>query len=75
MDAKADVLENALYMALNTLEENAEIAERLAVRSRAHQLLQAAERFEKRAKEAREHAAVIRRVLSEDTSEAPTGTV
>jgi hypothetical protein len=27
MDAKADVLENALYMALNTLEENAEIAE------------------------------------------------
>ena len=75
MDAKADVLENALYMALNTLEENAEIAERLAVRSRARQLLQAAERFEKRAKEAREHAVVIRRVLSEDTSEAPTGTV
>jgi predicted Holliday junction resolvase-like endonuclease len=68
------VLENALYMALNTLEENAEIAERLAVRSRARQLLQAAERFEKRAKEAREHAVVIRRVLSEDTSEAPTGT-
>jgi two-component system chemotaxis response regulator CheB len=41
MDAKADVLENALYLALNTLEENAEIAERLAVRSRARQLLQA----------------------------------
>ena len=74
MDAKADVLENALYMALNTLEENAEIAERLAVRSRARQLLQAAERFEMRAKEVREHAVVIRRVLSEDTSEAPTGT-
>ena len=75
MDAKADVLENALYMALNTLEENAEIAEKLAVRSRARHLLQAAERFEKRAKEARELAVVIRRVLSEDTSEAPTGTV
>ena len=30
---------------------------------------------EKRAKEAREHAVVIRRVLSEDTPEAPTGTV
>jgi hypothetical protein len=30
---------------------------------------------EKRAKEAREHAVVIRRVLTEDTPEAPTGTV
>jgi two-component system chemotaxis response regulator CheB len=48
MDAKADVLENALYMALNTLEENAKIAKRLAARSRGHQLLHAAERFEKR---------------------------
>jgi two-component system chemotaxis response regulator CheB len=74
MEAKADVLENALYMALNTLEENAEIAESLAAQSRGHQLLHAAERFEKRAKEAREQAAMIRRVLTEDTSEAPTGT-
>jgi len=74
MEAKADVLENALYMALNTLEETAEIAESLAAQSRGHQLLHAAERFEKRAKEAREQAAVIRRVLTEDTSEAPTGT-
>jgi two-component system, chemotaxis family, protein-glutamate methylesterase/glutaminase len=74
MDAKADVLENALYMALNTLEENAEMAERLAARSRGRQLLHAAERFEERAKEARERAVVIRRVLTEDTSEAPTGT-
>ena len=74
MEAKADVLENALYMALNTLEENAEIAESLAAQSRGHQLLHAAERFEKQAKEAREQAAVIRRVLTEDTSEAPTGT-
>jgi two-component system, chemotaxis family, protein-glutamate methylesterase/glutaminase len=69
------VLENALYMALNTLEENAEIAERLAARSRGHQLLHAAERFEKRAKEARERAVVIRRVLTEDTSDAPTRNV
>jgi two-component system chemotaxis response regulator CheB len=75
MDAKADVLENALYMALNTLEENAEIAERLAARLRGLQLLHAAERFEKRAKEARKRAVVIRRVLTEDTSEAPTRTV
>jgi two-component system, chemotaxis family, protein-glutamate methylesterase/glutaminase len=75
MDAKVDVLENALYMALNTLEENAEIAERLAARSRGHQLLHAADRFEERAKEAREQAVVIRRVLTEDISEAPTGTV
>ena len=36
MDAKADVLENALYMALNTLEENAEIAERLSGRVHAN---------------------------------------
>jgi two-component system, chemotaxis family, protein-glutamate methylesterase/glutaminase len=75
MDAKADVLENALYMALNTLEENAEIAERLAVRSRERLLLHAAERFEERAKEVREQAVLIRQVLTEDTSEAPTGTV
>ena len=74
MEEKAEVLESALYMALNTLEENAKMAERLAARSRGHQHLHAAARFEERAGEAREQAAVIRRVLTEDTSEATTAT-
>ena len=74
MDAKNEVLESALYMALNTLEESAEMSERLAARSRGHEHSYAAARFDERAREARRQAAVIRRVLTEDTPDAPTRT-
>ena len=62
LDEKSEELEQALYVALNTLEENALMADRLANRSRGH----AVARFEKRAQQAK----VVRRVLTQDTSEA-----
>ena len=70
LDEKSEVLEQALYAALNTLEENALMADRLAARSRHHHRGHAAARFEKRAEESRQQAKIIRRVLTEDTSEA-----
>jgi two-component system chemotaxis response regulator CheB len=72
LEEKSVALEHALYAALNTLEENVEMADRLAVRSRNHEHRHAAERFEERAREARRQAAVIRQVLTGGTSAAPT---
>lgn len=65
LEEKTEALENALYVALNTLEESAAMAERLAVRSREQRHEYAARRFEERVREARRQAAVIRRVLTE----------
>lgn len=67
---KTEALENALYVALNILEENADMGDRLATRSREHEHEHAAKRFEERAREARRQAAVIRRVLTGDAAEA-----
>ena len=67
LDEKSEALENALYVALNTLEENALMAERLAARSREHE--HAAKRFEERARDARRQAATIRQVLTEDAAD------
>ncbi len=63
LEEKSEALENALYFALNSLEESALTADRIAARSREQE--HAARRFEKRAKDARERAAVIRQVLTE----------
>lgn len=65
LEEKSEVLESALYLALNTLEESATMSERLAVRLRGHAHDRATARYEERAKEARQRAAVIRRVLTE----------
>ena len=70
LDEKAEELEQALYVALNTLEENALMADRLATRSRDHDHVHAAERFERRAEESRQQAKIVRRVLTESASEA-----
>lgn len=70
LDEKTEELDQALYAALNTLEENALMADRLADRSREHGRGHAASRFERRAQEARRQAKVIRRVLTEDASKA-----
>jgi two-component system, chemotaxis family, protein-glutamate methylesterase/glutaminase len=67
---KFEELEKALYAALNTLEESALMADRLAARSHEHQHGHASARFERRAEEARQQAKVIRQVLTEGTSEA-----
>jgi two-component system chemotaxis response regulator CheB len=67
LDGKSEALESALYAALNTLEESAEMANRLATRSRQHGHTHAASRFEKRARNARRQAATIRAVLVKET--------
>ena len=74
LDENTEALEGALYMALNTLEESATMADRLAARSRGHDHPYAAARFEERAKDARQRAAMIHRVLTEGTPDATTGT-
>ena len=50
LDEKSEGLESALYVALNTLEENAMMADRLAERSRKLRHEHAAARFEERAR-------------------------
>jgi two-component system, chemotaxis family, protein-glutamate methylesterase/glutaminase len=70
LDEKSEELEQALYVALNTLEENALMADRLANRSRQHGHGHAVSRFEQRAEEARQQAKAIRRVLTQDAPEA-----
>ena len=64
LEEKSEVLENALYLALNTLQESATMSEKLADRSRGKSHNVAAH-FEERAREARRSAEVIRRVLTE----------
>lgn len=63
LEGKDGMLEDALNTALNTLEESAAVAERLAARSHDHP--HAAARFEERVREARRRAETIRRILTE----------
>jgi two-component system, chemotaxis family, protein-glutamate methylesterase/glutaminase len=65
LEEKSEVLESALYLALNTLDESATMSERLAARSRENGHNHALARFEERAGEARRRAEVIRRILTE----------
>jgi two-component system chemotaxis response regulator CheB len=64
LEEKPEVLEEALYLALNTLEESAIISERMAASSHEGGRDHAAGSFEERAREARRRAKVIRRVLT-----------
>ncbi len=75
LDEKTDALESALYVALNSLEEGATMAQRLAERARSLDQEHAAKRFEERAREGRQRAAEIRRVLMEGTSDQPADAV
>jgi two-component system chemotaxis response regulator CheB len=70
LEEKSEELEQAPYVALNTLEENALMADRLAARAREQGHGHAVARFERRAEEARRQAKVVRRVLMEGVSEA-----
>ena len=67
---QAEALEDALWMAVNTLEESALTAERLAHESgqRGHERVAA--RFAERARESRRRAEIIRRVIASDTAPA-----
>jgi two-component system chemotaxis response regulator CheB len=55
--------ERALWAALRSLEERAALARRLSARARDREARDLAGRFEQRAVEAEEHAAVVRRLL------------
>ena len=63
LEGKDEALENALYAALNTLEESAEMSDNLAAVSRDKGNTHAAARFEERALETRRRATTIRGVL------------
>lgn len=69
LEGKDGALEDALYAALNNLEESADMADRLASRSRGGGHGHAVERFEARAREARRRANTIRRVLTDYTAQ------
>ena len=63
LDEQAGAIEDALYTALNTLQENAGISTRLAKSSRERGREGAAAHFESRADDARRKAEQIRRIL------------
>ena len=61
---QSETLEAALWVALNTLEENANLVRRLAKQSRERNHGHVAARFEEKVRDAEQRAAVIREVLS-----------
>jgi len=60
---QSEALENALWVALRSLEENAALSRRLAERAGKHNHTTSMTQFEKNARQVEEHAAIIRRVL------------
>jgi two-component system chemotaxis response regulator CheB len=71
LDAQNEQLEEALWSAMKTLEENADLARRLAEDQRGRGHLWMVSRFEERAREAHERSDLIRRVLLGDDSTVP----
>jgi two-component system chemotaxis response regulator CheB len=71
LGAQSEVLEEALWSALKTLEESALLSKRLASseRERGHKWMM--KRFQEREAEARERAEVIRKVLGRMNSTVP----
>ncbi len=68
MDAQSQSLERALWAALRSLEEHAELSRRLAERAKAAGHTKAASRFQERLKASQENARVIREMLTESRS-------
>ncbi len=64
LEAEGTALEQALWSALRALHERSQLAARLAERTRGRGATRSAERFEDLAREAREQAELIRRVLA-----------
>ena len=69
VEAQVESLETALWTALRALQERAQLTERLANRVGAAGAKQSQTRFEKFAREAREQADVIRRLLGGNGSD------
>lgn len=62
---QAEALEDALWLAVNTLEESALVSERLASEATERRHTHVAERFADRAREYKQRAGTIRRVIAE----------
>lgn len=73
LEEKTEALENALYVALNALEESALMSRTLAARARENKQGHAASRFEERARKTGEQVDLIRRALSDDPSGSAEG--
>jgi two-component system chemotaxis response regulator CheB len=71
LDGQSGEVERALWTALRALQERAHLSERIATRSERNGAARSAQRFEALAREAREQADVIRRVLA--GRDAPSG--
>jgi len=71
---QSDVLEEALWAALKTLEESASLSRHLASQARKRGQSHVAERFEERLRRAERHAALIRQLLIKGEPAPPTET-
>jgi two-component system chemotaxis response regulator CheB len=71
LGAQSEMLEEALWSALKTLEESASLARRLANAEAEHGHTWMMKRFKERESEARERAEVIRKVLSRANGTVP----
>ena len=71
LGAQADVIEEALWAAMKTLEESARLSKRLGASERERGHVWMAARFEEREKDARSQADLIRRLLVSGTREVP----
>lgn len=69
--AQADAVERALWAATRSLEEGAELSRKLARRARERDHEASARMFEQRAQSKKEHADVLRGVLSRDERQMP----
>ncbi len=65
LSEKTEALETALWVALNTLQEGAEMSRKLAAQSRTRNHEHAAAHFEERARRTSEQAALICQVLAD----------
>jgi two-component system chemotaxis response regulator CheB len=63
LDGQSEMIEEALWAALRSLDENAELHRRIAARARSSNRLESAKTFEQHAQDAEERANLIRKVL------------
>jgi two-component system chemotaxis response regulator CheB len=70
--AQSDQLEEALWVALKTLEENASLSRRMAKQARARGQEWLARNFEEKLHQAEQHALTIQQVLQRDKVILPT---